>query len=501
MGIVIGLDSGRREFAGEEIVIGRSPSAQLSLPEVAHLAERHAILRRVAGRWLIESQGTETLRVGDGRPTKVAWLNPGDVIHLSATGPAITFDPPVGASVSTDDSGPIRLAAPIPTVPKTSLPLENEPLIIPPELQVEFDLPDKPLPRTRLPAAQPEVQIVPVASNSQPFQWKPLVTGAVAVFVIVVAIKAMWQPPRNVVVTPAIPAAVPSGVAPARPEIPPERPSAPAVATAPTAQELSGGVYLVLLSAPDRDQTYRLGTAWAVGKRRLVTSAAVGQGIQQLQEQLPRIVVRSSGDGTAVEIARVIVHPEYRQIAESVAVAQGELDDIQSGLSDAEDSTVDAPARDAEVAKLAAAKEKLLELLQQQLDFDLAVLEVDRDLPTSLTETTDTAAIRPGASVKLIGMPFPVEEFLVDPEASLSTTTVAGQVQAKVAAEDQSVLRWLVKFREAKPTDNWSGSPVVNSRGEVVGVYSRPTPPAKLDGDYVPSTHEITTIDRLKEIR
>jgi len=33
------------------------------------------------------------VRVGNGRPTRFAWISPGDVIHLSDSGPEIVFDP------------------------------------------------------------------------------------------------------------------------------------------------------------------------------------------------------------------------------------------------------------------------------------------------------------------------------------------------------------------------------------------------------------------------
>ena len=281
---------------------------------------------------------------------------------------------------------------------------------------------------------------------------------------------------------------------PAKAENQPPEKVAPAVISEET---LSAAVYLVLVSAPDRDQTYRLGAAWAAGKRKLVTSGAVGQGILQLREQLPMATVRGIDKQPAAVIQDVAIHPEYRRLAAEAASAQTELDELRTRV---EEST-DPDAAESLEPKMIAVQNRLLDALSQQLDFDIAVLEVDRDLPTTLEAAETVAAVRPGSSVRLVGIPFLMDEFLVDPEAPVEVTTASGQVQAKVPALGADVRRWLVKFREAQPEDNWSGSPVVNAEGLVIGIYSRPTPPMELREDYVPTTHEITAIARLAEVR
>lgn len=527
MGITIGLDARRLEFAKDEIVVGRAPTADVSLPEAAQLAERHAVIRKVAGKWLIESQQDGALRVADGRPTKVAWLSPGDSIQLSDSGPTLIFEPPAGAlspaipsvEILPEDSGPIRLAAPIPAYsppsppppfPVATLAADDDQIVIPPgfDLDGERD-PEKPLPRKRAQTAVEAAAEMPAAREKSENPWRSIGIAAACVFVIYVSWRALTSStprPQDVVISPSVPAVVPHDNLP-RVEPPVTKPDEkqinppPAAAGVPTIEQLTDAIYLVLLSAPDRDQTYRLGTAWAVDKRKLVTSAAVGQGILQLQEQLPQIAVKRGDDSAAVKIVQVRLHPEYQKIAAEVAAAQSELDDLQP--ADPDDEKSETPVVDDETRKkLATVQENLLEALQRQLDFDLAILDVEGDLPMAIKVAADIAGVRPGASVRLLGMPFPVDEFLVDPDALLAVTGATGQVQAKIAGDDQGVVRWLVKFRDAKPADNWSGSAVVNSRGELIGVYSRPTPPPTLlDDDYVPSTHEVISIERLKDIR
>ncbi len=492
MGLMIGIDSRRMEFQEESIVIGRSPSARLSLPDT-RLADQHAILRLVAGRWLIEAQGDGVIRVGDGRPTKVAWLNPGDVIHLTETGPSLTFAP----TASTVAAAPLAAAVVAPPIPVPAA-------ITPPAVPVaSAEVP-------RAPTVLPPITRPPPGHASSVKIPPALQMAGVAIAIVlglVVLVNQMSRPAtvslpgvhgtNQPVANRTNPVALQGGNAePAVTQT--VQPTAPTkVPAASTPEQLAAAVHLVLVSAPDRDQTYRLGAAFAIDKRRLVTCGAVGQGIQQLREQLPMTTVQGVGKSPAAEITEVLVHPDYVRLAQVAAMAQSELDDLRVSLEDAQDDKAAEAAR----PKMIAAQDRLLDALQQQLDVDLALLEVNRDLPQVLrVAKDDSSSLRPGSSVRLIGFPFPIEDFLVDPSAALTTTAVAGQVQAKVPAAGQDVRRWLVKFREAKPEDNWSGSPVVNSHGDVIGVYSRPTPPVELREDYVPATHEITVIARLAEI-
>jgi hypothetical protein len=488
MGLTLGVDSRQMEFEESSIVIGRSPSAQLSLAD-DRLAAEHAILRQVAGRWLIEAQADGVIRVGDGRPTKVAWLTPGDIIHLTEAGPCLTFSPT--ASPADPD---VILMPPVPLKPP-SVPLPEAPL------------PPEPSPPASVipPRSQPIVVASPFALIPPAVRMAALsitvVLGLVAVVFQITKTPATGVNgvPGNITssgVTRPIPPLGEIRSAAARHEpATHSQPQQANVAVLPS--QLAAAVHLVLVSAPDRDQTYRLGAAWVVGARRLVTSGAVGQGIQHLREQLPLATVQGVGKSPSAEVQQVLVHPEYVRLAQVAATAQAELDELRSALEDSRDET----AAEAAKPKMLAIQDRLLEALQQQLDVDLAVLLVNRDLPPPLAVATDDlASARPGSSVRALGFPFPLEEFLVDPAFELSPTEVTGQVQAKVTTHEGNVRRWLVKFREANPAENWSGSPVLNGQGQVIGVYSRPTPPVELREDYVPATHEITCIERLKEI-
>src|SRR5262249_9213487 len=80
-----------------------------SLPHDERLAPLQAILKCVAGRWIVEAQGGGAVRVGNGRPAQFAWINPGDVIHLTESGPVLVFEP---GSAAASPSAPAPIGQP-----------------------------------------------------------------------------------------------------------------------------------------------------------------------------------------------------------------------------------------------------------------------------------------------------------------------------------------------------------------------------------------------------
>lgn len=77
----------------ENITLGSDPSCAVSFPESSGLMPKHAVIRKIAGRWLIEVREADAIFVGGPDPKRLFWLNPGDTVKLTENGPAITFQP------------------------------------------------------------------------------------------------------------------------------------------------------------------------------------------------------------------------------------------------------------------------------------------------------------------------------------------------------------------------------------------------------------------------
>jgi hypothetical protein len=91
MAITIELPSGERVSVSKDIaVVGSDERCDVRL---AGLEPRHAQIRKVASRWLIESLGTWTFDVRDVDASRMAWLRPEDVISLTPAGLRIIFEP------------------------------------------------------------------------------------------------------------------------------------------------------------------------------------------------------------------------------------------------------------------------------------------------------------------------------------------------------------------------------------------------------------------------
>jgi hypothetical protein len=94
MAITIQLPGGqRREFKDDPIVIGRGPGCQIRLTEEAQLRDEHARIRKLAGRWLIESLGDWPIQAGEDASSRLSWLRVGDTIRLAQDGPELIFEP------------------------------------------------------------------------------------------------------------------------------------------------------------------------------------------------------------------------------------------------------------------------------------------------------------------------------------------------------------------------------------------------------------------------
>jgi hypothetical protein len=73
--------------------IGQDPGADIRIPDSPKIQPIHARIVKVANRWMIQSAGDWLLQVGDGVPGRKLWLNSGDLVHLSESGPYMVFDP------------------------------------------------------------------------------------------------------------------------------------------------------------------------------------------------------------------------------------------------------------------------------------------------------------------------------------------------------------------------------------------------------------------------
>jgi hypothetical protein len=132
------------EFEDDTVTIGTDPACNIPYPPGGGIAPKHAVIRRIAGRWIIEAREADSIQVGDDAPTRMHWLTGGDVIRLTDAGPVITFEP---AATATKTLPPLRDSAPSAATEKPrSIPgaLPKSPRAVPKSPEPDAPRPSKP---------------------------------------------------------------------------------------------------------------------------------------------------------------------------------------------------------------------------------------------------------------------------------------------------------------------------------------------------------------------
>ena len=109
------------ELADESISLGSDPTCTVTFPMMRDVKPKHAVIRMIAGRWLIEVREAEAVYVGGPEPKRLFWLNPGDVIRLTEDGPPIIFQPQDGPATLQVKPAPPQAKAP--QLPEVDAPL------------------------------------------------------------------------------------------------------------------------------------------------------------------------------------------------------------------------------------------------------------------------------------------------------------------------------------------------------------------------------------------
>jgi len=77
------VDGGRRHLSGDRLVIGRSPLSDVVLTADAQVSRTHAVLERIADRWVVRDVGSRNGTYVNGRQVREpVWLRAGDELRI-----------------------------------------------------------------------------------------------------------------------------------------------------------------------------------------------------------------------------------------------------------------------------------------------------------------------------------------------------------------------------------------------------------------------------------
>jgi len=556
MAIMLAI-SGRPPFSvdADTISIGSEAGVAISFPGDDRIRPRHAVIRKVAGRWMVEAREADSIQVGDSEPARLHWLNAGDVIHLVENGPTITFQPPIDEPITLTATvhrvatpSPAAAPAAIPIAVPVAVPVRPPPapappvapsgtasapgarsgnMALPPIAPVELaDLKSTPVrdkPRVR-PMPQPRTEPAPRATPepSRPTGRGTAIGIGIGAGVLAVA-AGLWfgrgaflgggstkrVPVKESTETPDLAGKTgdeaddsePADLAQSPAKKSPSEKTPPVVAEPPALAELQRSLFAVLVRDAEKKQPYRLGTAWAVAPRRLVTSGAVVVAIEELHNAGLTAVVSPAGEKREIRVTGMRVHPAYHQAVEEAAAARQVLEK----LSPASGSSGGTPPDDSSAEDIQAARDKLDRAYAAQANFDLGILETGQFPAQVLPWEADLKLTTPEERSVLVGLPFPIDDYR-PVEGAGAGANRAAQSQGRLSppgAGGQSDRQSLtMELSSDASSRNWSGSPVLNAGGAVVGVYSRPLVEAERGPGGAArglTAHAVTPVGRLAD--
>ena len=277
-------------------------------------------------------------------------------------------------------------------------------------------------------------------------------------------------------------------------------------------ERLQQALFAVVVRTAETEPGIRIGTAWAVAERKLATSGNVVLFLHQSVDEFPIITVQNVTDGREWQICDSIAHPVCRKNADRIKELGQQIENIQAeldGLSKNVDGTENAPtAEDSDHAKKLA--DQILTLDDQwfvsaedMIHFDAGLLvtseSLARESEAVVLKIAENAPSRL-APVTIRGAAFPHDQSIIVDQSSLPMLQLDGTIEAFARYKRDSVLRPVLRCAAEHMQQNWLGAPALNSSGQVVGLYSRPTPSLQPnvppDGDRC----DIVSVERLTDL-
>lgn len=278
-----------------------------------------------------------------------------------------------------------------------------------------------------------------------------------------------------------------------------ERPDSepPAAASSPE-DRLSQALFVIACAKVDSSEAFRLGTAFAVDARHLVTAASVVQLLQRLQQdEYPRAVVYHPPQRKSYTIDKLHVHPKFLKADAEATSAREEHDSIQARFEDAPD-----PSQAESIKKqLLELRARALEALARRTSYDVAVIELSEAVPGHLTVSRSPGKLRPRQKLQVAAYAIDRADLFFDPELPIELHVMAARTD-RLARVGPNTVPWLVATcSQHQLAYNYLGGPVLDGRNEVVAIYVRPSPPVGGDqASDLPTTCDACLVDRVREI-
>lgn len=173
-------------------------------------------------------------------------------------------------------------------------------------------------------------------------------------------------------------------------------------------------------------------------------------------------------------VASMTAHPRYVQATENAKLAQKAYDAIIDRYEDDPPPLEDVEQIESE---LLSHKSKAFEALDTQAMYDVAIIETHFSLSTWLNSEMHSKTLRPNLKLAVYGVAFDVEDPYFDPDERMIVSQVPARVHQLIRYKQSEDQRLAATTTNDHRTSSFLGAPIIRSSGEVVAIYSRPTPP------------------------
>ncbi|XZE56852.1 trypsin-like peptidase domain-containing protein [Planctomycetaceae bacterium SH139] len=264
-------------------------------------------------------------------------------------------------------------------------------------------------------------------------------------------------------------------------------------------ERLSKSLFLIVCTDAERETPFRIGTGFAIDSQHIATTASVVHAMRNLQQNgFSEAFLFSPSTESELNITSTIIHPQF-ELANIVArEAQQEHDSIFDQL----ESQPPTPEAFEQVKdQLIVARVKAFEAIDQKTTYDVAIIETTQALSHWLPGVADEIKLRPNQKLHVTGYAFDVEDPYLDRNVPIDLSTISSRFGQLAKATEGSQDRMVAKGTLQQHEFAYLGSPVMNAQGQVVGIYSRPTPPNTETDPEKELTFDAALFQRVRECR
>jgi hypothetical protein len=280
------------------------------------------------------------------------------------------------------------------------------------------------------------------------------------------------------------------------PEVMPPKP------TTEVAKDPVDAIYSVLVQNQGTDGLLQVGTAWAVSEHQLVTSGVVARYLEKYSTDIAAVQVRSASLEKVFVVTGSDVHPEFKKaeaaikaLAETAQEKRQKLDDVQSAEEPPGKDDLDKL-----VNELIDAEERLFLAGERMVFSDVGLLAVEETLAFVLQIKQPSRKLAVNSNTTLCGVPFDPESMATfGPQQPSKLEGRLVRVVRPLDGTSSPLRRLLVSSPPDHHVQQWRGSPVLNDKGSVVGVYVRPAPPVDPEKPLTGESFDAVLVDRLQQ--